>query len=630
MKHVSKAFTDKVILSDADFGIESGDRIGIIGVNGTGKSSLLKLIAGIEEADDGELVKGRSVVISFLPQTPEFKRDESLYDYVISENLKRRGIVQNDEQRAMLEGEAKIILGRLGFSDPSVHLSTLSGGQRKKASLAACLLTDSDILLLDEPTNHLDNAMSEWLEDELRAYRGAIVMVTHDRYFLDLVCSRIVELDKGKLYTYDTNYEGYLELKNERIESALSTEAKNRNILRKELAWIRRGARARSTKQKARIQRYESLRDNPMTELDSSIEIRAVSSRLGKKTILLHDISMSYGNRHLIKDFNFAFTRDDRVGILGPNGCGKTTLMKIMAGKLAPVSGSVEIGETVKFGYYEQESTQFDPEERVIDCVRDTAEYIRTDEGLVSAEKMCEKFLFSGSLAYQKTGRLSGGERRRLQLLKVLMENPNVLMLDEPTNDLDISTLQILEDYLDSFPGIVITVSHDRYFLDRTCRRLLTFTGDGNISLYNGSYTEFFETHCEGVDGSIRRKDECGDAPARSGKPGAATEGLPGSDESVEGKEAAPRRAFWQAPRKLKFTFSEQREYASIESDIAAAEKRKAELESEMTANAMDYLKLAELQKEKEEIDAKLEHLLERYVYLEDKAEKIKKEDDLR
>lgn len=608
-KNVSKNYTNKVLLDDVDFSIDAGTKTGVIGINGTGKSTLLKLISGQDEVDEGSIIKGNSVYISYLPQNPEFPEDTTIIEYVLSENVKGHDKTTAKEKKYEIEGEAKIILNKLGFLDITQKVSELSGGQRKKAALCACLLSGSDILLLDEPTNHLDNAMSEWLQEYLAAYKGALVMVTHDRYFLDLVCDRIVEIDKGKIYTYETNYEGYLELKAERIASALSTQDKHANILRKEIAWMQRGARARSTKQKAHIQRYEALRDEKKVELDQDIEINALSSRLGKKTIELYGISKSYGDKDLFKDFTFTFTRDDRVGVLGPNGCGKSTLIKTIIGRVEPDTGHIEIGDTVKIGYYAQESTSMDENMRVIDYVKDTAEFIRTSDGLVSASKMCEKFLFGDTLQYNKIGNLSGGERRRLYLLKVLMEAPNVLILDEPTNDLDIQTLCILEDYLDTFPGIVITVSHDRYFLDRVVRRMLTFDGLGNVTLYNGSYTDFFKEHEEDVFGNVR----------------AAGDTVPESNKS-QSAEPKPRSESnnTRGQHQLKFSYKEQKEYETIEQDIADIEDKISETDNNILAAASDFVKLNELTGQKEELEAQHEALLERYLYLEELAEKIR------
>ena len=611
MKDISKAYTDKVLLDHVDFGIDTGARIGIIGINGTGKSTLLRLIAGKEEPGSGNIVMRNHVVIGYLPQNPDFSQDMTLYEYVVTENVRKihpKDAVAAKELEYELEGEAKKILNLLGFTDIQEKISHLSGGQRKKAALCSVLLSRSDILLMDEPTNHLDNAMSEWLQQYLASYRGALVMVTHDRYFLDLVCNRIVEIDHGKLYTYDTNYEGYLELKAERVASAVSTQDKHANILRKELAWMQRGARARSTKQKAHIQRYEALRDEEKLKFDADVEISALSSRLGKKTIELSHISKRYGERTLFDDFSFIFLRNDRVGILGPNGCGKTTLIRVMTGIIPPDGGTVTIGDTVKIGYYAQESECMDMQERVIDYVRDTAEYIQTDDGYVTASQMCEKFLFEGSMQYAEIGRLSGGERRRLYLLKVLMGAPNVLILDEPTNDLDIQTLCILEDYLDSFPGIVITVSHDRYFLDRVVRRMLTFDSRGGIHLYNGSYTEFFMEHEEGVDGSLSWDEPSGRAPASSPDP-------------------SPEKKSYSSAHKLKFSYKEQKEYETIEQDIENCEQKIAQADTDMIGAATDFVRLGQLTEEKTQLEKQLEQLMDRYVYLEDLAEKIRSQE---
>ena len=606
MKDISKSYTDRMLLDHIDLGVDSGARIGVIGINGTGKSTLLRLIAGKEEPDSGNIITGNHVVIGYLPQNPDFPQDMTLYEYVVTENVKKihpGDLIAAKELEYELEGEAKSILNRLGFCDIFQKISQLSGGQRKKAALCSVLLSRCDLLLMDEPTNHLDNAMSEWLQQYLLSYRGALVMVTHDRYFLDLVCNHIVEIDHGKIYTYDTNYEGFLEMKAERVTSALSTQDKHTNILRKELAWMQRGARARSTKQKAHIQRYEALRDEDQLEIDTNVEISALSSRLGKKTIELSHISKHYGERTLFEDFSFIFLKNDRVGILGPNGCGKTTLIRVMTGVLSPDDGSVSIGDTVKIGYYAQESESMDMAERVIDYVRDTAEYIQTDDGYVTASQMCEKFLFTGAMQYAEIGKLSGGERRRLYLLKVLMGAPNVLILDEPTNDLDIQTLCILEDYLDSFNGIVITVSHDRYFLDRVARRMLTFDSLGSIHLYNGSYTEFFQEHAESVDGRLSWGDQ--------------------NNADKTELNPVPEKKVYTASHQLKFTYKEQKEYETIEQDIAALEEKIRQTQETVLACATDFVKLNELTKEKQILDDKLESLMDRYVYLEELAEQI-------
>lgn len=462
IKNFSKSYTDKILFDNADFSINSKEKIGIIGVNGTGKSTLLKIIAGIDTCDSGQLSKGNNVVIRYLPQTPDFTEAVSIYDYVITAN-------SNEENQWSIEGDAKAFLHRLGFDDTSLMVNTLSGGQRKKVALAAALLSSCDILVLDEPTNHLDNDMTEYLEEYLNNYKGALVMVTHDRYFLDKVCNRIVEIDKGKTYSYNANYEGYLMLKAERENIALATQNKHQNILRKEIAWMQRGARARSTKQKAHIQRYEKLASEELIKETQSVTMSSIASRLGNKTIEINNISKTWPGREnpIIQDFSYNFLRTDRIGVVGPNGCGKTTLMKLITGNIKPDKGYIDIGETVRIGYFSQENESLDPNMKVLDYVKETAEYIQTTEGLMSASTMCERFLFDGTLQHQRIEKLSGGEKRRLYLLKVLVSSPNVLILDEPTNDLDISTLCILEDYLDSFQGILIVVSHDRYFLDR-------------------------------------------------------------------------------------------------------------------------------------------------------------------
>lgn len=598
IKNLSKAYTDKDLFDSIDFSLEEGEKVGVIGINGTGKSTFLKIVAGLEEYDSGEYTKGNHVVINYLSQNPEFEKGTTIYDYVIAANSDAHNL-------ASIEGEAKTILNKLGFDDYSLLIDHLSGGERKKVALAGALLSRNEILILDEPTNHLDNYMTEWLEEWLRNYKGALIIVTHDRYFLDLVCNRIVEIDKGKVYSYKENYEGFLALKAEREAMAMSTQKKHENILRKEIAWIQRGARARSTKQKAHIARYEALRDEEKIQFDSTVELDSVSSRLGKKTIELYNVTKSYENRKLIDDFTYTFLKNDRIGILGKNGCGKTTLMRIIMGEVLPDSGHVEIGDTVKIGYYAQEAVRMDPEEKVIDYIKDTAEIIKTEDGYVTASQMLEKFLFEGSLQYAKIGKLSGGERRRLYLAKVLMEAPNVLILDEPTNDLDISTLCILEDFLDSFKGIVIAVSHDRYFLDRIARRMLTFNGDGKVRLYNGSYTEYY----------TERK---------------ALEAEKNVTTNDEGTNAAQAYRLQKTQnKKLKFSYNEQREYDTIEADIAKLEDIIKDLDNKLSDPKIssDFVKLNSLSKEKEEAETKLDEKMERYLYLEDLAEQIRAQD---
>ena len=599
IKNFSKAYTDKVLFDKADFSVNSGDKIGVIGVNGTGKSTLLKIISGIDECDEGQVSKGTNVVIRYLPQTPDFSDTISIYDYVITAN-------SNEENKWSIEGDAKSFLHRLGFDDTSLMVNTLSGGQRKKVALAAALLSSCDILVLDEPTNHLDNDMTEYLEDYLNNYRGALVMVTHDRYFLDKVCNRIVEIDKGKTYSYSTNYEGYLMLKAERENIALATQSKHQNILRKEIAWMQRGARARSTKQKAHIQRYEKLASEELIKETQSVTMSSIASRLGNKTVEIQGVTKTWPNRHepVISDFSYNFLRTDRIGVVGPNGCGKTTLMKLITGITKPDSGYIDIGDTVKIGYFSQENEALDPDMKVLDYVKETAEYIQTTEGLMSASTMCERFLFDGTLQHQRIEKLSGGEKRRLYLLKVLVSSPNVLILDEPTNDLDISTLCILEDYLDSFQGILIVVSHDRYFLDRVVRKLLVFDGHGHISQFEGGYTDYYITH-----GSFANSAVSTATPAKSE--------LQSSREKEKKKPSA-------SPKK-KFSYNEQREYETIEDDIAAKEKEIAETEDAINVSASDFIKLNELTARKEKLEEELDHLLDRYVYLTELAESFEK-----
>lgn len=594
IKHMTKAYTDKVLFQDVDFGLEEGEKVGVIGINGTGKSTLLKMIAGLEECDEGELVMGNHVMINYLPQNPEFSENVTIYDYVVTAN-------ETPENHWSIEGEAKSMLTRLGFTDYTRTVDKLSGGQKKKVALAAALLSKKEVLILDEPTNHLDNTMTEWLELYLRDYKGALIMITHDRYFLDLVCNRIVEIHQGRLYSYKTNYEGFLELKAQREAAALSTQKKHENMLRKEIAWIQRGARARATKQKAHIARYEALRDEEKIKTDGEVELSAAASRLGKKTIELHNVSKGYGERVLIRDFTYTFLRTDRVGIIGPNGCGKTTLMKLICGREKPDEGWTETGETIKIGYYAQEAEEMDPQQKVIDYIRDTAEYIRTEDGMITASQLLEKFLFEGSLQYAQIGKLSGGERRRLYLAKVLMEAPNVLILDEPTNDLDIRTLCVLEDYLDTFPGILIAVSHDRYFLDRVARRMLTFEENGRIALYNGSYTEYFQEKGERIL--------------------EVSETAEGADKEKSGAQEWKEQK--SRTRKLKFTYAEQKEYDTIEQTIEALEQKAVSLEADMEKAATDFVRLNQLAKEKEETERLLEEKMERYVYLAELAERI-------
>ncbi len=594
IENMSKQYTERMLFDNVSFSVNEGDKIGIIGINGTGKSTLLKIIAGMETPDTGSVVMGNGLSVRFLSQSPVFEQDETILEAVV------RGNVHPDEAWS-IESDAKTVLTKLGIFDFDEKVSVLSGGQRKRVALASTILSKADILILDEPTNHLDGEMAAWLEDYLNKFKGALVLVTHDRYFLDSVTNCIVEIDKGALYRYQENYSGFLKQKAEREEMAIASERKRQSILRKEIAWIMRGARARSTKQKAHIQRYEALRDMKGPEFDRSVELQSVESRLGRTTVELDNISKSYGDKLLFKDFTYYFLKTDRVGIIGHNGCGKSTLIKVINGLIQPDGGSVTIGQTVKIGYFSQENEYLDNDLRVIDYVRETAEYVRTKDGLVSASAMLEKFLFPSQVQYTRIEKLSGGEKRRLYLLNVLMSAPNVLILDEPTNDLDITTLTILEDYLDSFPGIVIAVSHDRYFLDRTCTRIFAFEEGGAIRQYEGGYTDYEQ--------KVTQKAQKVQSDVKSSV---------SSSETKDKKEYVNNHT-----KKLKFTFAEQRDYDNIEAEIAGLESRLEELDVEIDAAASDYSRLNGLLKEKEDVEAKLEERMERWMYLEELAARI-------
>ncbi len=589
-KGIWKNYTDKELFMGVDLGIEDQDKIGIVGINGTGKSTLLRILAGVEEPDQGEVIKGNRVYVRYLPQNPMFPEGMTIYDYVVTKN-------RTEDNEWSIAGDSKAILNVMGFEDENARIDHLSGGQKKLVALASALMADCDLLLLDEPTNHLNSEMVLWLEQALIQRKGALLMVTHDRYFLDRVCGRIVEIDKGKLYQYQTNFAGFLEAKAAREDLELATYRKNKNILRSELEWMRRGARARSTKQKAHIQRYEELKEITKAPVqDQKVEVSALSSRLGKKTLELVGLSKSYGGRQLIRDFGYAFRKRDRIGFVGPNGCGKTTLMKIIMGLEAPDQGEVIVGSTVKIGYFSQENEALDPGQKVIDYIRDTAEYVKTEDGTVSAAMMLERFLFDGALQHTFIEKLSGGEKRRLYLLKVLMEAPNILILDEPTNDLDIQTLAILEDYLERFPGILIMVSHDRYFLDKTADRLFAFEGEGSIRQYEGGYSDYLK---------IRQREEKG--ADVFGKPTKGRAEKTGKVKTV----------------KKKFTWQEQRDYETIEAEIEEIEEAIAALEKQMEQAATDFVKLHQLTEEKEEKEALLEDKMERYLYLSDLADQI-------
>lgn len=599
VENVSKTYMERAVLDDVSVGINDTDKIGVVGTNGTGKSTLLGIVAGVVSPDEGKVVQGNSLRISYLPQNPIFDMDKTLL-----ENITDTVYAGGDHWDKM--GEIKANLSKFGIDDPECNPSILSGGQKKRAALVAAIMTPSDLLILDEPTNHLDSEMIEWLEDYLKRFRGAILMVTHDRYFLDEVTNQIIEIDKGKAYRYEANYSGFLELKQQRLDYEMAAERKAATLYKKDLAWILRGARARSTKQKAHIQRFEALRDRKRPEEERQVELSSLPSRMGNKTIILDKVSKRYEERTLFRDFSYTFNKLDRIGIIGPNGCGKSTLLKVIVGAIQPDSGTVEIGQTIQIGYFSQENEALDESARVIDYIKDTAEYIRTTEGLVSASAMCERFLFTPDMQYAPIGKLSGGEKRRLYLLRVLMTAPNVIILDEPTNDLDIQTLRILEDYLDSFAGIIITVSHDRYFLDRVVTRIFAFEKDGTLFQSEGGYSDYL-VHKEALGLSDSSQNESGGTK----KSGSSNSDSEGDEKQKKGKYRAPRE-------KTKLSYNEQKEYDTIEDDIEKLEERSAELESLMVGAATDFPRLMELTKEKEEVDAEIERKMDRYIELQE------------
>ena len=617
-ENIEKSFTERKLLNGASFYLEEGEKVGIIGINGTGKSTLLKILAKIEEPDSGKVICANHVVMRYLPQNPVFLPEKTVLESVLEAAAGKQDTIyaganaggkhEINEKIWEMESSAKAFLTRLGITNFTQKTKELSGGQKKRLALAAILLVPCDILLLDEPTNHIDYEMADWLEDYLKKWKGSLIMVTHDRYFLDSVSNRIVEIDKGNIYSYDTNYSGFLERKAMREESEIAGERKRQSVLRKEIEWIKRGAKARSTKQKARIQRYETLRDQSAPDVDKKIEISSISTRMGKTTVELSHLHKAYGDRVLIQDFSYIFLKNDRIGFVGKNDCGKTTLMKMIEGRQKPDSGEVILGQTIKLGYYSQEIEEkkeagiayMDPSMRVIDYIKNTAEFVRTEDGLISASAMLERFLFPPEEQYSVIGKLSGGEKRRLNLLRVLMEAPNVLILDEPTNDLDIVTLSILEDYLDNYDGIVITVSHDRYFLDRVVRRIFAFEENGVLRQYEGGYTDY-----------VNRKRE----EEKDREPQIQTE-----KESTAKPAAKDTRT--HAP-KLKFSYKEQREYETIETDIAALEERMDEIDEEIAKCATDFVRLNELTEEKTKVNTELEEKLERWEYLEELAAKI-------
>ncbi len=609
-EHLTKAYTaERTLLSDAAFSLQEGEKVGVIGINGMGKSTLLKILAGVEEPDEGTVIMGNHVKIAYLEQTPVFEDTLTILKAAL------RGL---EEQDMVLVSEAKSMLYQLGFADTDQTVKHLSGGQKKRIALVNTVLQPVEILILDEPTNHLDNEMSQWLEDFLVKFKGAVVMVTHDRYFLDRVVDRIVEVEHGSIYSYPGSYADYVGLKMQRQNMEQASERKRKSILKKELAWLARGARARSTKQKAHIQRIEDMlaAEGPIEE--TSVEMTSLASRMGKKTIELNGLCKSYGERKLIEDFTYIFLKQDRIGIVGPNGCGKSTLLKMILGQVMPDAGTVEIGETIKIGYFSQDNSHMEESMKAIEYVREVAEFIQTPDGKISASALMERFLFDGTMQWTPIGKLSGGERRRLYLMRILMGAPNVLILDEPTNDLDIKTLTILEDYLDSFDGIVITVSHDRYFLERLVKRIFAFEENGHLQQYEGGYLDYIRARKERQNAAASEMNTSIDKGNAKGSRAQSAPGENAGDGTVNGKG---KPNFSQ--KKLKFSYKEQREYETIDDDIAQLEKKIAQLEENIIKNATNSVKLRELMEEKETAEAQLEEKMERWVYLNDLAEQI-------
>lgn len=634
VEQVTKSYGDKILFQDASFGMEDQDKIGIIGVNGTGKSTFMRVIAGIEPPDAGKISMGNRILVRYLAQNPEFDPDNTVLQQVFEgdlpemkavreytetmellelhpnrEDLQQKLLKLNQTldtlQAWQLESDAKTILSKLGIRNYDAKMGTLSGGQRKRVALAAALIQPSDLLILDEPTNHIDNESVAWLEQYLQKRRGALLMITHDRYFLDRVANVMLELDHGRLFRYEANYSRFLELKAEREEREAASEQKRQNLLRNELAWIRRGAKARTTKQKARIERFAKLKDQEMVHSSGELDVSVASTRLGRKILEIEGLRKKSDDKVLIQDLSYIAVPEDRIGIVGPNGSGKSTLLNLIAGRLQPDAGEVVLGPTVKLGYFTQEHQEMDGSQRVIEYIKDEAEVVRTADGsAITAAQMLERFLFPPALQWTPIAKLSGGEKRRLYLLRVLMSAPNVLLLDEPTNDLDIQTLSVLEQYLDEFPGVCIVVSHDRFFLDRTVDKIMAFEGNGQIRVHVGSYSEYAEW-------MQRHGGEAagGKAEASSAKPASGGSGSGSAQE-------APRE-------RLKFSYKEQREYEQIDGLIEAAEKKLASIQSEMETAGSDAARLQELMKSQEETEGELEHLMERWTYLNELAEKI-------
>lgn len=619
---LSKSFGEKVLFKDISFGIDEGDKIGIIGVNGTGKSTLLKIIAGIESQDSGIITTVKGLKIGYLPQMPEFEKNMTVINQVFNnpnpilniikeyENTVNELKNNNSEQLNnkimelslkidkydawQLENDAKSILTKLDISDFNKNVDLLSGGQRKRVAMAGALISPVDLLILDEPTNHIDNETIEWLERYLEKYTKSLIMVTHDRYFLDRVVNKTFEIHNTNLYTYYGNYSQFLNLKAERQQLLISSERKHNNLLRRELEWVKRGAKARSTKQKARLERFEELSNTKFEHINNDIDINVGYSRLGKKTIEINNISKSYNGIKYIDDFSYIILKNDRIGIIGKNGCGKSTLLNIITGKLKPDTGYVEYGETVKIGIFSQENDINDGEKRVIDYIKETAEYIETSDGKISASQMLEKFLFSDNMQWSFISKLSGGEKRRLYLLKVLMSAPNILFFDEPTNDLDIETLTILEDYIDNFNGAVVIVSHDRYFLDKCCERIFSFEENGKIQQFEGGYTDYTE----------KKEFE--------------------KREVLLNETKKEKNTSWKKENnKLKMTYKEQKEFETIDEVISNLENNINEIDSEIESIKSDYVKLQELTEKKEELELKLKDTMDRWVYLNELNDKI-------
>ena len=586
-QNISKTYMERKVLDNVSFFLNEGDKVGVIGINGTGKSTLLRILAGVEEADSGEVIRTGGIRISYLPQIPEFDDRGSVLSQVLAH--------LPDDLKEAKEYEARSVLAKLGVTDFDRDISTLSGGEKRRAGIAAALVQPSDVLLLDEPTNHIDNETAQLLEDLLMKYRGAIVMVTHDRYFLNKICGRIAEVDRGSLYVSDGNYTDHLARKAQREADEAAAERRNRSLYRRELEWISRGARARGTKSRDRIERFEALKTREIPEEAEKLKLQSVSSRLGKKTIEIENISKSVDGKPLITDFSYIVSRDARIGIVGRNGAGKSTFLKMLTGEVRPDSGRIVLGDTVNISYFSQECEAMDPTLRVIDYIRETADRVQTPDGTVTASQMLERFLFTPELQWNRIEKLSGGERKRLYLLKILMTAPNILLLDEPTNDLDITTLTILEDYLEGFAGAVIAVSHDRYFLDKTAEEIFEFR-DGRCIRYNGNYSDYAEKVLS--------------AASESDKPRKKTE---------------KKERVYTGKTKLRFSFKEQREYDTIDDDIAELEQAIADTEKEMAANTSDYVRLQELSDKKESLSRELDEKMERWVYLNDLAERIER-----